>query len=195
MMPSELPVRNCTALESLQIAAAKLRLGLLQSRELAHLAMAALDEGHSGVSLGELAVERIPSLREHEGLFLEALQECGIQMPSAERAVEILLGHCVEMIATGAIQPYDGLEQMMSKLYHPYISDIPVARYVGDQRGLQHLIGAYHAYDDLRFRPEEVSFEDLYGDEALIALDQSVRRLAQAWLRDQIDVEGGTQIP
>jgi hypothetical protein len=157
--------------------------------------MAALDEGLGGVSMGELAIERVPSLAEHERLFIEALRECGIEMPTGEQAVEILLRYNLELIACGAIRPYDGLMVVVDKLYHPYISNVSPARYVGDQRGLEHLIGAFFSYDELRFRPDEVSFEDLYGDAALCALDRSVQRLAQEWLCHQSDTMSTAAAP
>ncbi len=57
-------------------------------------------------------------------------------------------------------------------------SPISSTRYVGDQRGLQHLIGAFYTYDDLYERPNEVSFEGIYGPAAVPVDDRYVRQLA-----------------
>ena len=46
----------------------------------------------------------------------------------------------------------------MREVYFPHFSSEPGKRYVGDSRGMEHLIGAYWVYDDLRARPE-VSFK------------------------------------
>lgn len=98
-------------------------------------------------------------------------------------AISELLRHHLESIARGTQPAYEGLHLIMQELYWPHISREPVTDFVGDSRGLSQLIGAYWGYDDLRGRPDEVSFNGKYGVEAIACLDESVREEARGWLR------------
>jgi hypothetical protein len=42
----------------------------------------------------------------------------------------------------------------MQEVYWPHVSKERDAQYVGDSVGLEHLIGAYWGYDDLRIEPK-----------------------------------------
>jgi hypothetical protein len=165
------------------LVAARYRLGLLTSDELPGLAMAALEAGFESRALCELACERHPTFAEHQQIFERALRDCGVSMPETDVAVEYMLRHYLQSIASGGMSPQEGMRRVVTDIYYPYISDHPVREYVGDQRGLEHLIGAFYAYDDLYERPGQVSFEGLYGPKAVPAFDRHLRQLAEEWLQ------------
>jgi hypothetical protein len=89
----------------------------------------------------------------------------------------------LQAIASGDLPPRQGMYRVVNELYHPHISKQPAREYVGDQRGLQHLVGAFYAYDELYERPTEVSFEGFYGPAAVPAFDRHVKQLANEWLQ------------
>lgn len=168
---------------NLPLAAARYRLGLLPSSELPSLAMAALEAGLESSSFCELVGEPHPTLVDHGPVFERALRQCSIALPSTAAAIDYLLRHYLQAIASGALPPRQGMFQVIKELYHPHIDDQPAREYVGDQCGLQHLIGAFYSYDELEERPREVSFEGLYGPAAIPAFDRYVRQLAKDWLQ------------
>jgi hypothetical protein len=168
---------------NLQLAAARYQLGLLPSSEFPGIAMAALEAGFNGVGLCDLSCEQHPTLGEHAAVFERALRECYVSLPSTEAAVECVLRHYLQAIASGELSPRRGLRRIVNDLYAPHISKQPVRTHVGDQRNLEHLIGAFYSYDELCERPGEVSFEGLYGPAAVSALDSYVRHQADEWLQ------------
>ncbi len=167
----------------LQLAAARYRLGLLRSSELPTIAMAAVEAGFESGALCELSCEQHPTLSDHGTVFERALRDCSITIPSTDDAVDYVLRHYLQSIASGDLPPRQGMYRVVNDLYHPHISHQPVREYVGDQRDLQHLIGAFYSYDDLYERPTEVSFEGLFGPAAVPAFDRHVRHLADEWLQ------------
>jgi hypothetical protein len=44
------------------------------------------------------------------------------------------------------------------------------------------LIGAHWGYEELRMRPDELSIDGKYGEEAVALHDRNVKELARGWL-------------
>lgn len=168
---------------NLQLVAARYQLGLLPSSEFPRIAMAALEAGCDGIALCELSCEQRPTLSEHGAVFERALRDCSVTIPSTDDAVDCVLRHYLHSIASGDLPPREGMYRVVNDLYHPHIAKHPVRQFVGDQRALQDLIGAFYSYDDLYERPTEVSFEGFYGPAAVPSFDRYVRQLAGEWLR------------
>jgi len=114
-------------------------------------------------------------------LFARMLEQLQIQLPHREQALRQLLGHVIEKVALRRCGPREGLKEVVQLSYLAETAE-GSGTYVGEALGIEHLVGAYWAYDDLAGRPTEVSYEGLYGQQAALALDEEVVRLAHEWL-------------
>jgi len=164
----------------LRIAAAQYVVGNLQSWDLPPIADKVLAAGHYSAALGELATSRDPTMADVGPLFEQALADFNIPRPSRDEAVGILLRYYVQRIASGAVTARQGLKPLM-ELYDLADLHKQSREFAGDAYGLQHLVGAYWAYDDLDGRSNEVSYWGRYGAEAVEALNEDVVRWATEW--------------
>jgi hypothetical protein len=168
----------------LRLTVARYTLGLAHSQELSQAADAALNQVYTD-SLCQLATTGDLVLPEAGRLFEKALRELGLSLPSREEAIQALLIHSIGAVAEGAVAPRAGLESLKRDLYYPIIQEEPVTRYVGDSRGIEHLLRCYYSYDDLAARPTEISVAGKYGSEAVAELDRQAVELAGKWLRER----------
>jgi hypothetical protein len=162
--------------------AARYSLGLLDVGSLVEVADILVNEGHTEPSVIELLVLNAPTMVEAAPIFERACAELGFPVPPKSKAVDILLQSYLEPIASGAILPHDGLAVIMREVYFPYVSGEPCKKYVGDSHGIEHLIGAYWAYDDLIDTSRGCTFDGKSGAEAIASWEQSVRHHARDWL-------------
>lgn len=72
---------------------------------------------------------------------------------------------------------------MMREIYYPYFAGEQCKKYVGDSRGMEHLIGAYWNYDERIEQPRQVSWGEKYGAEAIAGWEESVRQYARDWMQ------------
>jgi hypothetical protein len=161
--------------------AVRYRLGLQDTESLVRAADTLLAEGHSEPAIVELSILESPIMTEAGPIFERACSELGVKVPTRDEAIDELLRFYVESIASGARPPHDGLSAMMREVYIPHFASEPCKKYVGDSHGVEHLIGAYWAYDDLTQRPE-CSWAGKHGAEAIASWEQSVRQYARDWL-------------
>ncbi len=166
----------------LNLAAAKYVLGLIPSWELPPIADAALNRGQYSDSLGELAYLRDPVMSDAGPLFEASLVELNIPLPPKDTAIQVVLIRCIRRIADQLDPPYEGLCNMMQDVYYRAMWDEKPKQFQGDSRGIEHLIGAYYYYDDLRELPYEASSDEQCGAGAIAALDVRVIELAREWL-------------
>jgi hypothetical protein len=157
------------------------RLGLQDTESLVRAADTLLAEGRSDPAIIELSILESPIMAEAGPIFERACAEIGVTIPSRDEAIDELLRFYVESIASGTRPPHDDLAAMMREVYFPHFASEPCKQYVGDSRGMEHLIGAYWAYDDLTGRPE-CSWDGKHGAEAIASWEQSVRQYARDWL-------------
>lgn len=175
----------CAVPESLPVPVILARrvLTSISVRELQGIAISWIESGHDFPELHELAWDPVLSWREADPLFEATAATLGLSMPSREEAAEILVYYHLRRIAQGDCTPEEGLAWMMRDAYWPELSKSFSSAYVGDAVGLEHFIGAYWGYDDLRDSPDVVDYDGLYGDEAKQAFDVHVRSLAAEWLQ------------
>ena len=162
-------------------------LGLQNTESLVGAANTLLAEGHSEPAIVELSILESPIMAEAAPVFEQACAQLGVTIPSKNEAIDELLRLHLESIASGSRSPYDDLSAIMREVYFPHFSSEPGKRYVGDSRGMEHLIGAYWVYDDLRARPE-VSFKGKAEADAISLFDEHVRELARDWLEEHTRV-------
>ena len=163
--------------------AARYRLGLQDTESLVRIADTLLEEKRDTPAVIQLSILESPVMADAGPLFERACAELSVAVPTRDEAVDELLRHHLESIASGTCQPHEGLEALMREIYYPHFAGEPCKEYVGDSRGMQHLIGAYWSYNDLMERPREVSRDGKYGSEAIARWGDSVRQYARDWLQ------------
>ena len=163
--------------------AARYRLGLQDSESLVRIADTLLEEKRDTPAVIQLSILESPVMADADPLFERVCSESGVAVPTKDGAVDELLRHHLGSIASGSCRPREGLEAVMREIYYPHFAGDPCKEYVGDSRGMQHLIGAYWSYDDLMERPREVSWDGKYGAEAVARWEDSVRQYARDWLQ------------
>lgn len=164
------------------------RLGLQDPESLVRAADSLLAEGHTEPAVIELSILESPIMADVAPLFERVCAELGVMIPSKDGAIDDLLRSYLESIAAGTIPAHDGLSAIMREVYFPHFASEPCKKYVGDSRDMEHLIGAYWAYDDLTDRPRECSWDGKYGAEAIASWEQSVRQHARDWLAKHAQV-------
>ena len=175
-------LRNVRAIE---LAAARYRLGRASGESLVALAGELLREGHDGAVKLALAEDLDPVAWEVGPLFEDLCAQMGQPIPDPHKAADILTTAILREIVNGSLAPEAGLKQLMNDVYWPHVSHEDgsgIGHYVGESHGLQHLVGAYWSYDELRERPTELSIDGKFGDAAIALLDEHVKGLARDWL-------------
>jgi hypothetical protein len=167
--------------------AARYRLGLQDSKSLVRFAASLLEGGHQTPAVIQLSILESPVMAEAGPIFERICTELKVPVPKQDEAIDELLRRHFESIASGSCGPREGLEAVMRELYWPHLADEPCKKYVGDARGIEHLIGAYWSYDDLMSRPREVSWDGKYGAEAVSRWEDSVRQYARDWIQKNED--------
>lgn len=175
-------------MDSLRLMAARFRLGLENADSLKTFAETYLADGHDEESVVRLAIVEPVEMYEVGPAFESVCRQLDHEIPSTDDAVRIAAAGALSEIVSGQVKPYDGLRELRTiyesvlSVDQPDPSMPPRSKYVGGEFGLEHLLGAYYGYDDLRERPGEVSYDDKFGDEAVEALDKFVVASSAAWL-------------
>ncbi len=130
-------------------------------------------------SLAELADCSDPIMSIAEPLFWRALDELGVPKPTESEATWTLLWHYINRIAEGVCSPRCGLEGIAS-VYYATICNRESTGMVGCSYGIEHLLGAHFATDDVP--AGRLSFKGLVGPAADRALDDDIRSRAKNWL-------------
>jgi hypothetical protein len=168
---------------SLQLAAARYRLGRETAESLCALDEALLSDGQDEAV--KLAILDDTSMAEVGPVFEGMCQELGQPIPTLDVAIDLVIAAILSDIVHGSIAPEPALQHLMDDVYEPHVAAETTARegvYVGESRGLQHLIGAYWGYQELRARPTELSIDGQFGEDAVPLLDEQVRGFANDWL-------------
>lgn len=120
--------------------------------------------------------------------FEAALKALDIKAPSdKEEATWLILRKNISDIALEYIDPLDGLQRLITDIYWDYDFGTITKHYLGDSHGIEHLIGWYWGYDDMKERPTDISCNEKYGEEAIIELKKEVIKSAKAWVQEYGD--------
>lgn len=90
----------------------------LPSAELPKFASEALSAGYDSPSLRILAGEISPAMSDAAPLFLRALQEIGVTIPSHVEAGKIVAAHLARDVVSGKISPYQGARRIWWDVYN-----------------------------------------------------------------------------
>jgi hypothetical protein len=173
------------AIQSLEVAAARYRLGRETAESLRDLGVSLVADGVDAAV--PLAIVDEMTLAEVGPVFERLCDSLGCPVQGLDQAVDIAIAAQLRDIASGTVAPHEGLERLMNDVVRPHVDAETAAgeyQYVGESRGLQHLIGAYWGYDEIRERPNEMSIDGQYGDDAIALLNAQVVEFARDWLHD-----------
>lgn len=88
----------------------------------------------------------------------------------------------VRQIAVEEIPAREGLSRIMCDVYYPAGLYGKSKACAGDSHDINAFVGSFYEYDDFAGPCAEASFNGLYGEDAMRALDREVIRLAKEWL-------------
>jgi hypothetical protein len=161
---------------SLRVAAARFILELATTDELVDSAHEALNDSVYSHSLGELATFRHPTRADIDPLFVAALRELEMSMPSEEEALDKLMCVHASAIAEGAVTPSQGVYD----IYRMYSSVAHSRRWpqLELQDAIRELAYHHYRYADSHYYPGPPTEE-----EYLLQLDKECIELALRWCR------------
>lgn len=169
--------------EGLDLAAARYRLGLQTAGALRELGVSLLAAGHDQAL--QLAIADDLDGDAIGVCFERLCHDLGRPAPALDEAIERVTEAILRDITEARTPPEAGLQRLMLEVVAPHVwgeDELLSAAYVGASRGLHHLVGAHYGYDDLRERPDTVSNDGRYGEEAIALLDRQVVSFARDWL-------------
>jgi len=152
---------------NLSLAAAKMVLGQLSSRDLVDIAMKALQEGFDSPSLAVLAGETAPIWSEVSPLFERGLRESGVAIPSKRESIWMLLSHLLAQISSGEIDCYEGMGMIDHAIRRNLPEEFEDTRYVGDGLGMERCYTWYRELQDAEDGSMLLYYSDLPRDEAI----------------------------
>ncbi|MBD2038337.1 hypothetical protein H6F76_25625 [Leptolyngbya sp. FACHB-321] len=158
------------------------RLGLATSYELRQIADSALNAGLYSPSILDAALDAEERLEEVGTAFEKALNELSVTLPeSREECCWEILRHSIKQIASQEVKPFTGLKEII-EVYYGCQDVIHSNYYVGDSYDIHYLIGAYWGCVELFERPQEVTYKELAGKEAILAFGIDVVGNCKSWL-------------
>jgi hypothetical protein len=169
-------------LSQLRFQGLRHRLRLASWQDLRQVADEALNAGIYTPSLVDAALDAGEWLHEIGAAFEKSLKELEITLPRSEDdCCWALLDYHVSQIATGLTTPLDGLKGLMEVDSGYGLYDWSVGN-IGYSHDSHELIEAYWQYDELLEQPQEATYNNLRGADAIAALDQWVVTLCARWL-------------
>ena len=184
---------------NLQVAAAKMVLGLLSSSDLVDIAVQALVDGSGSLSLGALAGENDPNWFEASSLFERGLRESDIASPSKREATWILLMHYLSLIATGQIDCYAGMMIIDNTIYRNAPDDFKNGQFLGDGLKIEHCYTWYRELEDAEDGSMLLYYSDLPKKEAISKfrehLIEEAAKALERIQREQGEAVQSTQTP
>ncbi len=168
----------------LGLAAARYKIGLETGESLRDLGEALLSENGMDAAV-KLAIADDLSMSEVGPIFERVCRELEQPIPALDEAIDMASAAILRDIADDSVGPPAGLQRLMDVIDSSASQDGrgDKTRYdVSESHDLQPLIGAYWGYDELRRRPEELSVDGEYGEEAIAQYDRNVKALACEWL-------------
>lgn len=159
---------------SLDYYAARQSLRDLDASEVAAVVDALTDEGVWDDAFVDIMDAH--ALESHDVLppFLKALGNLGVPIPSQDDAVWYLIDDHTGRIASGEVDPMDGLGELIHDVYWDYDFAGRTKQYLGDSHGLARLIGLWWDYDEWRYCPDPYVSESVTADDALADLKTQV---------------------
>lgn len=172
----------------LEYHAALMRFEQLDTKKVQEIFDSLMNDGMFYDEFVDIAYPKSNHLADFIPSFEAALRKLNCNIPvDQERAVWVILKFHVRNITNGAIDPLEGLKHIMNDAYWSYDFHNKTKKFLGDSHGIEYLIGLYWEYDDMMERPNEISWNDKYGEEAIIEVKKDIVKLAQEWLKKRVE--------
>jgi len=174
---------NSKVTQELEITAARLALGLVQSWDVPSVADRMLCAGVYTPALAELSLLPQPIMSDVAPLFERAMAELGLLRPSPVAAGWMLARQCVMRIAAGEEEPEEVLRELQC-LEWELSAFLPRGRYVGESLDIGVLIGIRWDYEEFHggYYGWDGPQSDAEFRELRAKLDGAARREAREWL-------------
>jgi len=166
----------------LEYHAALMRVEKLDIKKVQEIFDILMNEGVFEEEFIDIAYPKSNYLVDFISSFESALHKINCNIPvDIEVAVWVILKYHIRSIASGNVDPLDGLKSMMNDTWF-YNFGEHAKEFVGDTHGIEYLTGWYWGYDDILTRQTEMSFNGKYGEEAVIEVKNEVLKAAKVWL-------------
>ncbi len=146
-----------------QEAAALHILGHLPSSAIPELAIQWMTEGMDTPTMRIVAGESAPIMSDVAPMLLATLEELSVAIPTPREAMMTLLEIHVRRIASGAVDPYEGMA-CLDRLIDRRL--FPDREYVGDALGIEMMMTWYRELRDLEDGTKLLYYTDLPREEA-----------------------------
>ena len=158
--------------------AMKVRLDMIDSAELSRIAEDLALEGHEGAAI-EILASSNPRRDELLALAEKLCEELGSTLPTYEEAINALLRqHALRILHSPT--PEVALSRMVEIVYDRFLTEETDTAYVGDSRGLEHLIGLHWGFDDWK---EHYGSQFKIPKKKLSEARMAIREAAEDWLK------------
>jgi hypothetical protein len=162
-------------------------LGRISTQHLIDVATDALAEGLDSTSLRMLAAENEIDYNPQRiiSLLNDSLKELKIILPSIDDATWTMLCRYIKNIADGSVPAREG----MSVIINNVDLNSGTKEYFGDSHDMHELIGMYYGHDDIDERPNEVSVNGKYGNDAHVELNNLIVEAARNWSKKHCNID------
>lgn len=164
------------------IAIAYYQLRLLSSADLVTLADTWLNQGIYTDSINYLQMDKDPIMSEASELFLKAMEEMSIDIPTRVAAAWIVTKDIMERIVSGSIVLVEGVNFIYWDVHHEIDTELPDGKYLGSNLKLEQLFCWLREIWDCRDGSRLICHEDLPRDKAEQKFLGSLMDECQKWL-------------
>lgn len=148
------------------IAIAYYQLKLLSSIDLVTLADTWLNQGIYTDSINYLQMDKDPIMSEASEMFLKAMEEMNVDIPSRVASAWIVAEDIMERIVSGSIELMEGVNFIYWDVHHEIDTELPDGKYLGSNLKLEQVFCWLREVWDCRDGSRLICHEDLSRDEA-----------------------------
>jgi len=148
------------------IAIAYYQLRLLSSGDLVALADNWLNQGIYTDSINYLQMEKDPIMSEVSELFLQAMEDMKVDIPTRIAAAWIVTEDIMERIVLGSIDLMDGVNFIYWDVHHEIDTELPDGKYLGSNLKFEQVFCWLREVWDCRDGSRLICHEDLPRDKA-----------------------------
>lgn len=148
------------------IAIAYYQLRLLSSGDLVALADNWLNQGIYTDNINYLQMEKDPIMSEVSELFLKAMEDMKVDIPTRVAAAWIVTEDIMERIVSGSIDLMEGVNFIYWDVHHEIDTELPDGKYLGSNLKLEQVFCWLREVWDCRDGSRLICHEDLSRDEA-----------------------------
>ncbi|UJX26461.1 hypothetical protein L3Q70_04710 [Pseudoalteromonas sp. CF6-2] len=178
------------------IAIAYFQLGLLSSTDLVTLADTWLNQGIYTDSINFLQMDKDPIMSEASELFLEAMEEMDVNVPTRVAAAWLVTEDIMERISSRTIDLMEGVNFIYWDVHHEIDTELPDGKYLGSNLKLEQVFCWLREVWDCRDGSRLICHEDLPRDEAEQKFLSYLLDECQKWLEvnsEQVEQHNTTQ--